>query len=513
MAYETWLVSLLGLALGCSPEPSELALSFSELGDEVERDGWLDGARTLAGDGATSFDSFPASGRPGGAVASARPSFVEPRFDAAPLTSRVGSHLLSLSRFRGLVSTRVVGSDAPRVESSVPLGGLPVGLVVSDGVAAALVLDPLEQRCRFGVDDGSGCVEHQTSRLVLVDVQDPANPRALGEQRFEGAVYAARQVGSTLHLLTRQIVNCYECLPGETTPWSWLAFDRSVPGELRPPRVTPTPGDAFFEAERLFMLTPGVVVGTGVGELRVAELSEPEATLSAPVALGSSAALAIASGDRLRAISGGESVQIETFALGPGGVVLLGRGALALPAGEASRRFLIEGDRGAALLEPSGKLAVLELSDPNAPRVTSLLDPELAEGELVLAGDRVLALGRSTRAVDARPDDVVEYGPQAVVLVDIANPAAPRILDRQTLGSFNSVRGELLELRGERALVSYYEEFPTGRGGAEPEGGSCGRSNLRLVGYELSAGQLSPAFAFDWLDTGARVEPVGDDWW
>jgi hypothetical protein len=47
--------------------------------------------------------------------------------------------------------------------------------------------------------------------VVLIDVDDPASPRVLSEHRFEGTLSAARQVGNTLHVLSREIVDCISC--------------------------------------------------------------------------------------------------------------------------------------------------------------------------------------------------------------------------------------------------------------------------------------------------------------
>jgi hypothetical protein len=334
----------------------------------------------------------------------------------------VGDHLISFSRYRGLVSTRVAGPDAPRVEVTLPLRGLPVGLFLSEGVATVLVVDPVRHE--------------QTSRVVLVDVRDPARPSTLGEQRFAGTLSAARQVGGALHVLTREIVDCINCVQLPDTDFTWFEFDRSRSLELPAPRVTRVQGAASFDEDVLIVLSAGAYMAGTPAELRLARLSDPEPALSAPMVLNGAGGVSV-SGDRLRVHSGAE---IETYALDTGTPVLLGRGALPQAEGGSLGGLLIEGDRAVSMLPPSGRLVVLDLSDPNAPRITAELTLDISESQVTLAGDRVLAAGGSTLAADAPGDaDVIARGPQALVLVDIADPARPRILDRATLGGFDSV--------------------------------------------------------------------------
>jgi hypothetical protein len=53
------------------------------------------------------------------------------------------------------------------------------------------------------------------------------------------------------------------------------------------------------------------------------------------------------------------------------------------------------------------------------------------------------------------------------------------------LGAFNSVQAGLLELRGDRALLSYYQKSPTWYGAAGPRDEACDRSIRRLEGYDV----------------------------
>lgn len=494
-------MALAGAALACSsPEPApEQPVAVSVLGDDVERDGWVDTAHAVAGDGATSFESdrneiAPAPGLP----QPWQPFFYERGFDAGPVTAVVAGHLLSFSRYRGLVSTRVEGPDAPRVEATLPLPGLPVGLFLSEGVATVLLVDRVD-------------VE-QTSRVVLVDVRDPANLRVLAEQQFAGTLSAARQVGGALHVLTREIVDCISCVQLPNTDFTWFAFDRSNWLELPAPRVSRVLGAAFFDDDRLIVLSPGAYVPGEPAELRLARLSDPEPALSAPVTLKNFVGQVSISGERLRVTYDAE---LETYALDTGTPVLLGRSRLAQPEKESVGGLRFEGDRVVSVLQSSGQLVLFDLSDPNAPRLTAQLPLDIAESRFTVARDRVLAVGRSELAADARDDgnDSVAFGPQALVLVDIADLAQPRILDRVALGGVDSVHVGSPELRGERALVGYYGRFSTWLYGAKPEDGDCGRSLRRLMGYDISSDRLSPAFAFDGLDSDAQLEALGDEWW
>jgi hypothetical protein len=497
-----WGACLGALLLACGSSEDGGA-AFAPVGDDVEREGWVDTAHPLAGDGATSFESFPRASTGGEYTERWDPYFIEMLgFDAGPLTSVVGDHLLSLSRYRGLVSTRLTGPDAPAVESSVPLGGLPVGLVVSDGVAAVIVVDPQRPGCVLG-----DCIPRQTSRVVLVEVDDPASPRALGEQRFDGTVLAARQVGGVLHVLSQDVELCSICEVIPRSNLAWLSFDRSAPRELPPPRVAAWGKDAFFGGERLFMLAEGATFDETV--LRVAELSQPEPALSAPITLAGRVRQARASDDRLRVSYDRGLLDIETFALGSGAPVSLGRGTLAPPDGESFSWLTFDGDRAVTTLDISRRHAVLDLSDPSAPRLAALLDLGLSQSDLAVANDRVLAVGRSTLPADAAPEDVTAYGPVGVVLVDIADLAAPRILDRATLGSFQAEHRGAPMLRDGRAFFTFYDPFL----GSGTLADACGRTNGSLIGYDITAETLGAPVALGGIDDEVQIEAVGDDWW
>jgi hypothetical protein len=495
------LAALLLLACGSDEDGGR---GFSPVGDEVEREGWVDTAHPLAGDGATRFESFLRAGSAGEQYGQRwDPHFVEAvGFDAGPLTTVVGDHLLSLSRYRGLVSTRLTGPDAPEVAASVPLGGLPVGFAVSGGVAAVVVVDPQRPGCVLG-----DCIPRQTSRVVLVDVAAPANPRAIGEQRFDGTVLAARQVGGVLHVLSQGVELCDACEVLPRRNLTWLSFDRSTPSELPPPRVALWGKDAFFGGERLFMLAEGATFDETL--LRVADLSQAEPALSAPVTLAGRVRQARASDDRLRVRYDRGTLDIETFALGSGAPVSLGRGTLAPPDGESFFWLTFDADRAITTLDVSRRHAVLDLSDPSAPRLASLLDLQLTESDVVLANDRLLAVGRSTLPADAPPEGATAYGPVAVVLVDLADLAAPRVVDRATLGSFEAVHRGAPVLRDGRAFFTFYDPFL----GSTTRVDACGRVNASLIGYDISAETLGAPVALGGIDEDVQIEALGDAWW
>jgi hypothetical protein len=491
--------------LGCTQDPD--GVGYSPLADDVEVDGWVDMAHPLSGDGATEFETAIDGAYSGDPIVWAWPAeFMDWGFDAGATTSRAGEHLLSLSRYRGLTATLLTGVGAPRFEAALPLGGLPVGMFVSEGVAAVFVANPVDPHCPEGRCPHGG----QSSRLVLVDVEEPTRPRVIAEQRFDGTVAAARQVGGALHVLSRTLSRCSSCATIQGFDFSWLTFDRRAPRELPAARLMPLDGSASFEGERLVVLSPGASWGDGAPELRIAELSQPEPVLSEPIALAGEVARLVASGDRLRVMYG---TVLETFALGAGTAQSLGRGSLAVPDGESLWDFAVEGERAVTVLQPSNRLAVVDISDASAPRIAGLLPLELSATRLRLAADRVLVAGHSTRAADAPPADTIAHGPQAVALVDITNPAAPALVGRDTLGAFDSELGGVFELADDRAYLNYYESFPTELYGTEPERDDCGRSKLRLVGYDLASGGLVRAFAADGLDADAQLVAAADDVW
>lgn len=163
-------------------------------------------------------------------------------------------------------------------------------------MVAVFVLDPTWP-C---YSDGA-CPRAQTSRVVLVDVQDPAQPRALAEQRFAGTMFAVRQLGDRLHVLAREVVQCISCSSSGGVDPTWFSFDRSDPMALPPPVAMHLSGAAAFDEEWLIVRSPGAAWGGGTpAELRLARLSDPEPALSSPLALRGSVNGVDVSGDGSR---------------------------------------------------------------------------------------------------------------------------------------------------------------------------------------------------------------------
>jgi len=498
-----WLAT--ALVLGCGSAPAGSPAVQPEVLDESS---WVDEARVLSGDGATEFTSAINSLQAIDSIApTGRPLFLDfYGFDTGSGTSRSGDYLLSLSRYAGLVSTRVSGS-ALALAASVPVDGLPVGLFVSEGVAAVLVVDAVAADCM----PFPGCAR-QTGRVVLVDVQDPAQPRRLSERSFEGTLYAARQAGSQLHLLTAQRSECELCdsAGGQSR---WLTFDRSSARLLPAPTQGLLEGNAFFGQEHLLVAPMQDFSSTAAPELRWAELSNAAPRLSGPVPLRSTPWQIVESAGRLLVTyRRGDALEVETFELQGDAATSLGQGVLEPPAGDSFGWLSIEGNRAVTLLQSSGELVVLDLSLPGAPRSQGQLDLSIAESRMTLSGDRLLAIGRSTLPADAPSADVIARGPQAVVLVDLSDPTAPRALDRVNLGSFDSESGHILALRSGQALLSHYDQFPTQLYGEPPQAPDCGRSMLHLSAFDVSADRLVPSFDFDHLDSDAQLTGQDGDW-
>jgi hypothetical protein len=115
--------------------------------------------------------------------------------------ARAGSTLYVLNAFRGLQVADLADLSRPRLVSRVPLLGTPVDLYLRGGTAVAVVTDWFSYAAAA---DGTGVRPERGSRVVAVDVSDPAAPRVLASLPVEGQVEQTRIAGDVLYVVSRQ---------------------------------------------------------------------------------------------------------------------------------------------------------------------------------------------------------------------------------------------------------------------------------------------------------------------
>lgn len=171
--------------------------------------------------------------------------------------------------------------------------------------------------------------------------------------------------------------------------------------------------------------------------------------------------------------------------------------------GEGGDRTVEEGDVYRALgdglllnLNGYRGLQVIDLSDPGAPAIVGRLRVTGTPVELYVSGDHAWVLLNDWRGYwGSRHDAAVETWQGGVALsVDLSDPAAPRIVDRELVPGWIRV-SRLVRGGGQEALYVVSQEWNTG----------AGTPDTRVTSFALAGGRLTPA---DALELGGWVTDV-----
>jgi hypothetical protein len=388
------LCSLLG-GVACSEVGSSLAPSPVDA--DVERDGWVDVAVPIAGDGDTAF----VSGLP--ARSERRPErfwldslYTSGGAEANPAAIE-GGRVYGLSRFRGLVITDATAPAPARVEGELPLYGRPVALSVRDGIVLALLDAAPPAACASG-----GCAPPPEGEILLIDAREPSAPRVLAERRVPGFIHATHRVGDTLLVLSRTLVECTDCMLSSETSATLTAFDLADPLALSGsgPIALRTPIPAVtrayrFDGERLYIATQDASV-------EMIDLTEggliPGGAL--PKGYLRDDALHVEAG-RLRVSVMTEPIQVDPkvttvdaeFSIDESRLDSVEPAVFTAPSGERVAPVFHAG--GAFGLADSGRTLVsFDLSEREAPRATGSVALPFRADQLFAAGDaQLVALG------------------------------------------------------------------------------------------------------------------------
>lgn len=425
-------------ASGCGEDHEYLLVSGA--GDEVRRDGWIDRAEAVTGDGASSFVSQPG---PSYNYSQPTPPFqivggVETR--GLPRALLEGSRAYSLSARAGLVITDVSDPIAPRLVARHPIDGEPVGLVVRDGIAHVLVNDrsflnsspPPEYRC-----DDEGCEPTRSHLLSLDARQDPV--RKLSAQTLRGTATNARRVGDALYVVTQSYEEPSYESPLEATALerrsALTSFDLADASGLAQVLELPFEGVAHrgfsFGAEQLYLVEhpwPPLDLAQRL-TLRVFDLSTdgsvvagPSAFLPAEVREGElwedieAAWNVVESGDAAYVFRAEDDLT-PRYALSR--TLRSALEPLPLPeptdaSGAPLERWKLAGARLFGLTADD-TLVAYDLSAANAPERAGSLALPAVDG-ITISGDRVVAWGLETATSN-------------LALIDAADLAQPRLLD------------------------------------------------------------------------------------
>jgi hypothetical protein len=503
--------------------------------------------------GATSFESPPPGGASAGggvaaagAAAPAAPgvSSAAPArtIEEADIYKRVGGTLYVLNAYRGLQIVDLADASAPRLLARVPLAASPVDLYVRGTTALVLVRDWL----RYLPVDG-GTRPDFGSRLLAIDVSDPANPSVVADLALEGQVDQTRLVGDVLYVVSR------------TVPWYPYGIAAGVPAAGSAAVAVPVASGAetiyvasFGVADPLHPAQVARVEFPAAGWSTHANVTEERITLSfagwggeamgpftrfraidisdpgGALALGAEFTAPGTVQDRWGMDFDGQSgvfravlaagwsagATVATWSA-PAAGAATPLATLDLPIQESLTAARFDGPRVYVVTaRRTDPLWAIDASDPAHPVLAGSLQMPGQLDFIEPRGDRLVALGHTNEA--GQPFQL------AVSLLDVSQLSAPRLLARQAFGAgFGWVGAQADDIR--KAFI-VLDPPPAGPGlvlvpvqGWDPgsyafTGGTqlldLGHDALALRGFLAHPGAVLRSFPLD--DAGARLAALSD---
>ena len=292
-----------------------------------------------------------------------------------------------------------------------------------------------------------------TSRIVAIDVTQPAAMKEIGVFDLPGELSDSRMVGDVIYLVSYENGSCWGCGTNQprTTVTSIAAGDPSSIRKVE--QLTfddPRNSRGWFRrsihvtTDRLYV--SGMVydgfwgVDTGHSTIQVVDISDPGGHLMAgaqvPVNGQIESRWQMDEHDGvLRVVSqsgstwaNGPPPVVETFTVkGAENVAPLGKLTLTLPKRENLKSVRFDGTRGFAVtFEQKDPLFTIDLADPAMPKQAGEVEMPGFLHHMEPRGDRLVALG---------VDNANTAGGLTVSIFDVANLAQPTLLSRANFGS------------------------------------------------------------------------------
>ena len=361
-----------------------------------------------------------------------------------------GDTLYALAEYGGLSAIDIADADDLRMLGRYGVRGRPFEMYVRSGVAYAMYSSfPHYER-----DASTGSYRYiLSSRIVAIDVANPAAMKEIGVFDLPGEISDSRMVGDVIYVVSYENGNCWGCLsnqprstvtsisagdPANIQRVEQVTFDdqRSSLGWYR--RSIHVTTDRLYVSGMVYDGFWGA--NTGHSTIQTVDISDPAGHL----VLG---ALVPVNGQIenrwqmdeldgvLRVISqsgstwaNGPPPVVETFKIESAQrIVPLGKLTLTLPKQENLKSVRFDGARGYAVtFEQIDPLFTIDLSDPAAPKQAGEVEMPGFLHHMEPRGDRLVALG-----VDRNNPS----GGLTVSIFDVADLAHPTLLSRASFGS------------------------------------------------------------------------------
>jgi hypothetical protein len=490
-----WAVGAVILASGGGCTDTD---EFSPVGAGVERDGWLDAAQRVSGDGETDFvsDTSPSERPP------EREPAQPPRLFAPARVARTvleGDRLYAWSIYRGLLLVDVADPAAPRIEGAYSFTGTLQNLSVEHGRVLLLVNDRPSAAC---IASGE-CEAEPFGRVLLLDASAPGNPTLVGEQIVEGTIVSSRRSGDLLYVMSRDLEVCpvgADCLGSSDRGARLTGLSLDGGGAIRVSGQLDFPagaGEYIWSEQRLYS-TSRAPVDTAAHTIavQIIDVSSPAGVprLGARVDLASEGLTYVwylhEQDGVLHVV---DDAGLRTFAV-PSSDELAPLGGLEVP----NLVMEFDGDRAFAYRYNEASLLGIDLTDPARPVIAGQLELPFPIRQLVWRGDRAFVL--------SDPD-----GPDTgarVTLLDTENVATLRVLDALAFGEAEPGLNGSATLFDDAGLLAVpFELFPSlAYYGAPPDDCSLPSRGLQLVRYADDRLQLGPVAAQPDSDSDLAIQ-------
>ncbi|HOU90190.1 MAG TPA: beta-propeller domain-containing protein, partial [Polyangiaceae bacterium] len=421
-------------------------------GDPVEGDGETDFVSDVSGStsrsgGAEEGDASAGTGGSSATVPSANggadAASPERAISEADIIKVEGDTLYALSRYSGLTIIDLADPADLRVLGSYRSTAMPFEMYLEAGTAHVMYNDYYH---REWDEDAGYYVWRSSSRMLALDVSDPAAPRVLGFQDLPGAISDSRKVGDVVYVVTYQDSYCWNCDAVANTRIS--SFDVSDPSVFDPVDQERFESQDESWGLRHVSVSQDRIYVSGYawstdgtprsGSIQVVDISDP----GGDIVPGAVVEVAGQIDNRwqmdeydgvLRVISQPSTWNnlpapvVETFAIASSQELTpLGSLTMALPAAEALQSVRFDGARAFAVtFEQTDPLFTFDLSDPARPVQVGELEIPGFLYHMEPRGDRLYALGF---------DNAVDNGALHVSVFDVTDLARPTMLDRVNFG-------------------------------------------------------------------------------
>ncbi len=394
------------------------------------------GGDLLAGDGDSGDEGAPNGDGDGDGADRA--------ISEADIIQTVGDRLYALSRYSGLTIINARDPSHLRVMGNYRTSATPFEMYVEDGTAYVMFNSWYSYEYN---EDTQWWDWISTSRMVALDVRDPASISVLGDVEVAGEISDSRKVGDIIYLVTHQSSYCWRCDAVASTRVT--SFDASDSSSFRLiDQVTFNTEDESWGQRSISVTQERVYVsgwsygsddgGDVDGTIDVVDISDPAGSLEAGAQLDTAGPVQSRwqmdeYDGVLRVITqpglwGGTSEPVlETFAVTSASqITKLATLPLVLPRPEDLQSVRFDGLRAYAVtFERTDPLFTFDLTDPAHPKQMGELEIPGFLYHMEPRGDRMFALGY---------DQSVDGGSLHVSLFDVSDLSNPTMIERVNFG-------------------------------------------------------------------------------